>query len=516
MRERRAQTVLLVRAFEEADPEGRVLPALRRTEATRRALEIAEPALAEEGPAVIAQTRRAEAIQARADLLLDSLEERHPGLHRLLGAMRWSAGAALAACGAALAAGLASNVLGPARQVNLLAFPLIGLLGWNLLVYAWKIAGSGMARRAARRAASAAAPGGPLIRSAVRLVLRALPGRLRSGASPGDAAVFGRALAAFGQAWGRVAAPLLAARVRRTLHLAAIAAAAGTVAGMYLRGLAFEYRATWESTLLEARDVDALLGLLLGPASALLNLPVPDAEPLRSPGSGGAATWIHLYAFTTLLFVGLPRIALAALESLRAHRLASRLEVDLDAAYFRRILAPWSGAGLRLEVVPYSVRPAAGEREALKRLLHDVFGARSHVEIHAPVDYGAFPGAALDAGGMPSPEAGRSCIVVLFSLAQTPENDVHGAFLRGLTERLAGSPARLLVLVDRSRYRGRVQDPDRWNERFEIWKRVAGAVGLEPVGVDLGLPDGVVDKDDHRAGGTLDRITAALWSGEPH
>ena len=53
MRERQAQTVLLVRAFEEADPDGRLLPTLRRTEATRRALEVAEPARAAERPVVI-------------------------------------------------------------------------------------------------------------------------------------------------------------------------------------------------------------------------------------------------------------------------------------------------------------------------------------------------------------------------------------------------------------------------------------------------------------------------------
>lgn len=511
MRERQAQTVLLVQAFEEADPDGRLLPAQRRTEATRRALEVTEPARAPERPGVIAEPRRAETVQVRARLLLDSIEERYPAVPRLLRVMRWRGGIGLAACVAALAAGLMSNVLGPAGRVNLLAFPLLGLLGWNLLVYVWMIAGRGVARRTAGRAGAA---GGPLIRWTVRFVLRTMPSRLRSNASPGDAGVLRRALTAFGESWGRAAGPLLVARVRRTLHLAAMTAAIGVVGGMYLRGLAVEYRATWESTLLDAGHVDALLGALLGPAAALLGLAVPDAAPLRAPGSGEAATWIHLYAATTLLLVGLPRAILAGLENLRVRRRASGLTVDLETSYYRRIFAPWSGVGTRLDVLPYSFHPGAGEREALKRLLHEAFGARSHVEIHRPVEYGATADSALEEAGAPPGAGSESCLVVLFSGAQTPENEVHAAFLRELTGRVAERGASLLVLIDISRYRARVPRPERWRERLETWKRAAAAAGVRPVEADLGSPDGSVEPDDDGRR-TLDAIAVALRSGEP-
>ena len=511
MRERLAQTVLLVRAFEETDPGGRLLPPQRRTEATRRALEAAEPIHSAKGPAVIARTRRAETVQHRARLLLDFLEERYPALPRLLRAMRWRGGIGRSLAVAALAAGVASNVLGPAGKVNLLAFPLLGLLGWNLLVYTWMIAGRGLTRRARR----AGTVGGPLIRWTVRSVLLNLPRRLRSRATPGDAEVLGRALAAFGTAWGRIAGPLLAARVRRTLHLAAVAAAAGVVGGMYLRGLAFEYRATWESTLLDAGHVDSLLRALLGPASALLGLAVPGAGPLRAPESGEAAVWIHLYAATTLLFVGLPRLFLAVLENLRVRRRAAGLAVDLEAGYFRRIFAPWSGTGTRLELLPYSFHPGAGEREKLRRLLHEAFGAHAHVEIHRPTVYGASVDAALEEAEAP-PEAGsESLFVALFSLAQTPESDVHAAFLRELMGRAAERRARLLVLIDVSRYRARVPQANRWRERLRTWKSAVAAAGVRPVEVDLGTTDGAVEHGDDGGARTLDLIAEALWSGEP-
>src|SRR5690606_10233413 len=94
------------------------------------------------------------------------------------------------------------------------------------------------------------------------------------------------------------AAPLQAARIALGLHLSAITFVAGALAGMYIRGLAFAYRAGWESTFLDASQVRAILGLVLGPASAITGIPLPDPtalEAMRLPGPGAdAAPWIHL------------------------------------------------------------------------------------------------------------------------------------------------------------------------------------------------------------------------------
>ena len=122
----------------------------------------------------------------------------------------------------------------------------------------------------------------------VRLALwRSRRGWARS-VEPGHAEsrVVARALTRFGALWHRLTGPLLLARVKRRLHLAAAALVAGVVAGMYWRGVAFEYRATWESTLLGATQVQSLLDWVLGPAARLLGVNVPDVAPLRAPGSG--------------------------------------------------------------------------------------------------------------------------------------------------------------------------------------------------------------------------------------
>src|SRR5436853_594858 len=60
------------------------------------------------------------------------------------------------------------------------------------------------------------------------------------------------ALATFATEWSHLATPLYVARAARLLHAAAALFAAGIVAGLYLHGIAVEYRASWESTFLDA------------------------------------------------------------------------------------------------------------------------------------------------------------------------------------------------------------------------------------------------------------------------
>jgi hypothetical protein len=65
------------------------------------------------------------------------------------------------------------------------------------------------------------------------------------------------------------------------------------IAGLYVRGLAFEYRATWESTFLDATTVHWLLAGLLAPGSMLTGIATPGAahlESIRAPASENAAT----------------------------------------------------------------------------------------------------------------------------------------------------------------------------------------------------------------------------------
>lgn len=257
--------------------------------------------------------------------------------------------------------------------------------------------------------------------------------------------------------------PLTVARWQATVHVAAIALVLGLVAGMYVGGLAVEYRAVWESTWLSAAQVQSLMSTILTPASALTGIAVPDV------GESRAADWIHLFAFQSLLVVGLPRAMLATVEWARATRMARRLSLDLDEPYFRRLLGTARGVSTRVLVVPFGFEPEPASVESLNALLRDALGARSAIETLPSTAYGKAPSLP------PIEDPGRTTIVSLFNLAQTPEHEVHGE----LMTTLAATGCSVVAAIDPNAYADRV-DRDRLERRTRSWNDVVSAHHATP------------------------------------
>lgn len=476
MREQEAQLVLLVRAVEASDPDGRLLPLEERRRAGEAA-SVATPG-APEG----------QRLAARAEHLLPPLEARVPGVQGLLRATRFGAGLAPLVAVGAFVLGLSSNVLGPHREIGVLQGPLLALVLWNLVVYAafllWPVLAPGPGQDAppAAEAPRLGRPGRG--RGLASRAIDAIVARFASRARRRDAAgaiLVSTAVARYAADWRRASAPLLASRVRLWLHLGSLCLVLGVVVGMYVRGLAFRYETTWESTFFDAPTLHRLLRLVLGPASALLGIPIPALDVPTPRSAGPAAPWIHLYAGTALLYVGLPRLLFAAFEARRAARLARAVPAALGFADVRRAgLAP-AGAPGRVEVRPYSHSPSPRACDALTALLHDVFGSAAVVRIEGPIAYGA------EETEVPAVPAGARR-VLLFSLAQTPEAEVHGRLLG--SEARAAPGTRAVALVDGAGYRERAADAARLDERRRLWDRVAREAGSEVVHVDLGLAEG--------------------------
>lgn len=480
MREVAAQSVILARAFEEADEKGLLLPPRDRHQAT-------EEARAAGGTPEAQATRRAE-------LLLARLEGGVPALRTVRRATRVPLAILAPVPLVALVVGLLSNALGPERRINVLSFPLLGLLAWNVFVYAalaaevlLRAARSRQSSRVPAEEALAEQPGwrGAFGSVATWVAERSLR-RVRLPDAP-RTAVVSRALQAYWRMWSHLTAALVGARIRFAFHLGAAFLALGAVLGMYVRGLTFEYRATWESTFIGAEAASRLLHLVLGPAAALLGIALPDATELaamRAPlGSDAAARWIHLWAATAGLVVVGPRLVLAGVALARERRLVRALEVDPFAGSFRALRAPDRGAGTSIEVLPYSYGLASREADTLRELLHDVFGLRAEVRLRPSLPYGAEADAVGDRGPAPA------CTVLVYGLVQSPEREVHGRFADEVRRR-DGSPSGVLAIVDSSAWRARFADADerRAIERRRAWDRVLAEVGLTPLHVDLGAP----------------------------
>lgn len=516
--ERRAQVILLVRAVEEADPGGRLLPLFERTKATRRALVVTGLSEDRDDSAAAWKIRSGEAVLRRARQLLDYLLRIQPGLRRMIQLARLGSSTAPVVLGLAFVIGAASNVLGLGRNVNLLSLPLLALIAWNLALYTVMIASS---RRRIRGDEGCA---GWLCEWFFRNALgrRLHNSRIVEGQGTEESRILVRAAFRFGALWHRLAAPLLAARVRRLMHVGALAVVAGAVFGMYMRGVAFEFRATWESTWLDATTVRAILGVVLGPASYLSGIEIPDVDSLGA-APGPAGPWIHLYAISGLLFVGIPRAALALWEGWRCMRLSQALPLDLEETYYRRLFTAWRGSTHRVTLVPYSYTPRPGALASLKTLLFDFFGARADIRELDPAVYGDEAQSLLTLSALSERErdAGfERCIVLVMNLAQTPETEVHGRLLREIRDGLDRESDRMLVVLDGSGYVARTRDAQRLRERQMAWTRVLRDAGLDALRYDLDTPaapagtQGESTKDGV-SGDRVEAMRTALWPPEP-
>ena len=430
----------------------------------------------------------------RARLGLARLAERMPALRPALQGAQAPRRAAWVGLplAAALGFGLLGDGLGSGHQINLLALPLLGLLAWNLAVL------TGLALRALRD------DGGPPNAGLGMARLGAWLGRHLPGAtllsSPARTA-----LAEFTADWLQHSRFLQAARGAALLHAAAALMGLGVVAALYARGLVVDFQAGWDSSFLQPPQVHALLQALLGPASALAGLPMPDAAALaglRLTGGGGepAAPWIHRWALTLGLAVVLPRLLLAARAWHRAHRLAADLPPPDDPALQQLLQAEVADTTRPRAVVvlPYSYRLNLAHQAAVAPALSEWLGAGLQCRLLPSLSLGdedRLPDwwpvtlAQLPAATVPAP-----LLVLLFALTATPERESHGAVVRALVQALGALPAprpQLRVAVDISGYRQRLAGPDgdeRLAQRRAAWEALLLGLGVVPGFIDVAPP----------------------------
>jgi hypothetical protein len=463
MNEQAARDVALIRAIETADAEGALLTADDRRYAGRAAVELAHWRASEQRRAATPELF----LERRADLLLDRLGARDPVL-RALRPLRWRPWLGWLLPGVAFVLGALSEQVANRQHLNVLAFPLLGIIAWNLAVYALMLMRPLLGRGA-----------GPIRRWLA-------DGRWRRAATVESSA----ALRRFAGDWAALSAPLLDARAGRVLHLSAALLAIGAVAGLYLRALAFEYRIGWESTYLQPATVHAILQAVLGPAARLLGTSFPPVEAIAAMritgGSGGvdAGPWIHLYAVTVGLTVIAPRLLFAAWARWRERRLADGFRFDLGEPYFRRVLAPFAPTRARLRVAPYSYSLDTVAVSGLTAVARHLFGDTTDLAMQTSVDYGSEAAAAVPAAVAADDV---SLALAVFNAAATPEAENHGRFLEALRA-AAGVP--LAVVVDTAPYRRRLgAQPDRLAERCTAWQAFVAARGLPVACIDLEAPD---------------------------
>lgn len=485
--------VLLVRAFEEERGGTRFLSAAACEAAGREAR-------------VAAGRDAAAFLTARADRLMPGLRDAVPGVDALERAAGSRAPAPWIVAAIAFVFGLLVDRAGGGRFLNLLAFPLAGLVAWNLAVYLALAVAAFLPRREAEVRGE---PRGALLSVAAWTAAPERPwSRTRRIGEWAGAAAHAQS---FLTEWGRAAAPLHAARLRRALHVGAAALVAGAVAGMYVRGLVLEYRVGWESTFLDAEGVRRFLSVLLWPATALGVGAIPDVDGIaalrgapEAGRTGAAAGWIHMYAVTAAVTVLAPRAILAWIEGRRARRLERNLPVRFDdEPWVLRLLAGDRGGDVEVRTILYAHRLDPRASEGLTAFALDLCGNRATRTDPESLEYG-------DEYAARAAERRERMELVVFNLAQTPEPEVHGEFCRGALANAAGSRGTraVLVVVDESSFAERLGDGEEARERLEsrrrTWTRVLRDVDVDGVFLDLSR---------HVSNEALARARAASWPG---
>ena len=468
MNEHDALAVTAVRAIENADRDRTLWTDADRSWASRAAAE------------VVGQGASPEAfVGRRATLALDRVAERYPPLRRAVRALAWRRWVGVAVVVIAFVTGIAIDRIGEGQRINLLAPPVLGILAWNLAVYALLLA-SPLLRLVGAHDFSA----GPLRRAIARAAggLERLPRRGAEGP-------LGTAIGELAGEWSKTAAPLYRARAARILHWGAAAIALGVIAGLYLRGLALEYRVTWESTFLDAPAVQRILAAALAPGSFVTGIPVPTVEALAgmrsgaTPASANAAQWLHLLAATLAVTVVVPRLLLGFVARLVEQQRRHRMAIPLTEPYFQRMLRGFRGGPVRVKIVPYSYSVPPSAISALQAIVSRTFGGSASLVVTSPVAYGeedALPASALPEPGGPT--------LALFNLSATPEREAHGAFVTQLQRAASSSP--VVVLVDESAFAARnASDAGRLDERRAAWRSLLTDRGIEPVFARLDAPD---------------------------
>lgn len=409
------------------------------------------------------------------------------------GVARW---VPLAVLAGALAIGFGMHRFTDPHRVDLLAPSLLGIVVWNLLVYAGMLVSA--VRALLRRGHAApvvlqpanASPAAMEPTGGWRDRLRA---RMSMAGGRGGGSLRRMALG-FERNWWQLSARARHAQWLLWLHLGAAMMAVGALASLWMTGLTNEYQVGWESTFLSPSSVERLLNFIFAPVQWLFAASpwtLAEIESLRGWVSNNAVPapaerMIHLskgeqwvIAYTALLgvLVVAPRLLLALYQGVRAWWLHRHVRLPLAQPYFQNLQRDFGGLAVTLHVLPYSFDITTERRSAIEAWIATQYGAGAHLVIEPALAYGAkLPSAAAIAG-----KGDDAAAVLLINMAATPEAEIHGELLQTARERWGRGAAVWLWTQDFTERNSGA--PRRVQERRELWSEFLRGAGLGAVWV---------------------------------
>jgi hypothetical protein len=453
------QQVARVRAVEETDVEARIWDSNARRAGTEEAKRVS-------GSNVVSFLCR------RAKALLTRTKEPVEAVLSMPLVPGWLVSGGLVA---AFGIGWALSAVGQEREINLLALPLMGILAWNAIVVIISLVALLRPSR------------GNVKRTRVEQFFQ----RLSAWKSPSTQNVVARLPQNARGRFQELASPpwraRLASRFRVWLHVGAALIAIGSTAGMFARGWSREYRAVWESTLLDADGASRFLGALFAPASGVTGIHVPlEKIPNMQRVKGNdardadsARDWIILYGATLGLLVVVPRFLLLLLELAQMRSIPRRALQSVEwQAYARRMLSLVEGAGAPAHILTHGLSADEASQDRWRQWAH------LHWRDVGPVDFQTVPVGA-ETEFLETWQSSAPRVLLVFNMSNVPESEIQRELAEGIIAKLHASlsSAPLLLALEgrelRQRWSGFADGESRLADRLASWREIMNGLPVE-------------------------------------
>lgn len=422
-------------------------------------------------------------VARRADLLLQLSGQREARLLAIRKpAQRWSVWLwALPLL--ALALGFASEKISEPHRLSLIALPLLAILGWNVLMYVVLLVRSMMAITSSKRPHNTEDASGLNTTASVGLWWSRSSAKFKD---PALSAIY----QAFLQDWSPYLQRKQSRQLQALLHVCAAMLALGVIGALWVTGMFTEYRVGWESTWLNAGQMQSLVNFLTWPAQKILGMP-PWSEAqmqlLQTWPAGnqqGGQQWILAYSLLLGLVVVVPRMLLALFNGLLILRLQRSLHLPLANPYFQKLMRDFSSDTTTVLVHPFSMAMNAQRQQVLQSYLQEHFGSAAHLQFAPNLEYGETSG---HSGYFRNTlqDNPPSLQVLLFNLAATPEEETQGTVMAQFEATTQGPTGVWVYCAEFAERLGTsAAAQQRLQERKQLWQQCAQGHGMHVAFID--------------------------------
>ena len=381
----------------------------------------------------------------------------------------------------AFALGFAGHAIIDPHRVDLLSPSLIGIVLWNVLVYALLVVS--WVRGLIKRKKTVVAPLEPVHGQVTQAeqVAAAPSGWLQKLQAKKWSVSRGTGLRKmalnFERNWWQINQRPRHAQWALVIHLGAAMLALGALASLWVTGLTKAYQVGWESTFLSPSAVQTCLNILFAPVQHLLGI-APWSQDEISQLQGWTASdsadtgqrWVQLYSLLLGVMVIAPRLVLALRQGIKAWWLNQHLALPLQQPYFQKLQRDWAGRATALQVQPYSLDMTPEREAALRSHVAQNYGVGALLTLLPALAYGS---------PLPDASNGAAQQVLLLNLAATPEAEIHGALLAQVLN-LWGPQADVWLWAADFRARNSGA-PARVQEREQLWQDFVRSAGLNSI-----------------------------------